>query len=106
MCDPKNSYDLIYKTLLELGTLGVRFYTTNRICIDRRFEKCSIEIYNVIYEVKLKISYIQLEDSIKVINVKPEFEDLRRISKQTNLTIKEVLFYCQPEVDKHFRNNN
>ena len=106
LCDPKNSYDLIYKTLLELGTLGVRFYTTNRICIDRRFEKCSIEINNVIYEVKLKISYIQLEDSIKVINVKPEFEDLRRISKQTNLTIKEVLFYCQPEVDKHFRNNN
>ena len=106
LCDPKHSFDLIYKTLLELGTLGVRFYTTNRICIDRRFEKCSIEINEVIYELKLKISYIQLEDSIKVINVKPEFEDLRRISKQTNLTIKEVLMYCQPEVDKHFRNNN
>jgi len=106
LCDPKHSFDLIYKTLLELGTLGVRFYTTNRICIDRKFEKCSIEINNVTYEVKLKISYIPLEDNIKVINVKPEFEDLRRISKQTNLTIKEVLAYCQPEVNKHFRNTN
>ncbi len=106
LCDPKHSFDLIYKALLELGTLGVRFYTTNRICIDRKFEKGTIEINNNIYELNFKISYIKLEDNIKVINVKPEFEDVRRISKQTNLPLKEILIYCQPEVEKHFRNNN
>ncbi len=106
LCDPKYSFDLIHKTLLELGTLGVRFYTNKRVCIDRKFEKTTIKINNDKYELNLKISYIQLHDSIKIINVKPEFEDLRRISKQTNLTIKEILTYCQSEVEKHFRNNN
>ena len=103
LCDPKHSFDLIYKTMLELGTLGVRFYTTKRVCINRKFEKCSIEINNDKYELNLKISYIQLQDKIKIINVKPEFEDLRRISKLTNLSIKEILIYCQSEVEKHFR---
>lgn len=106
LCDPTQSFDLIYKIILELGTLGVRFYTSKRVCIDRKFEKCNIEINNDKYELNLKISYIQLHDSIKVINVKPEFEDLRRISKQTNLTLKEILNYCQPEVEKHYRKNN
>ncbi|MFX0076395.1 MAG: nickel insertion protein, partial [Candidatus Hermodarchaeota archaeon] len=98
--------DLIHKIILELGTLGVRYYTTNRVCIDRKFEKIFLEINNKKYEVQIKISYIKLYDKIKVINVKPEFEDLRRISKQTNLTIKELLIYCQPEVEKHFRKPN
>ncbi|NVM16590.1 MAG: nickel pincer cofactor biosynthesis protein LarC [Candidatus Lokiarchaeota archaeon] len=106
LCDPKHSFDLIYKTLLELGTLGVRFYTTKRVCIDRKFEKCTIEINGVKFELKLKISYIQSRDQIKIINVKPEFEDLRRISKQTNLPIKEVLIYCQSEIEKQFRKNS
>jgi len=105
LCDPKHSFDLMYKTILELGTLGVRYYTSKRVCIDRKFEKCVIEIDNEKYELTLKISYIPMRDSIKIINVKPEFEDLRRISKQTNLTIKEISIFCQSEVEKHFGND-
>jgi uncharacterized protein (TIGR00299 family) protein len=105
LCDPKHSFDLMYKTILELGTLGVRYYTSKRVCIDRKFEKCAIEINNEKYELTLKISYIPMRDYIKVINVKPEFEDLRRISKQTNLTIKEISTFCQSEVEKHFGND-
>ncbi|MFX1448307.1 MAG: nickel pincer cofactor biosynthesis protein LarC [Promethearchaeota archaeon] len=106
LCEPKYCFDLIYKTLLELGTLGVRFYTSTRVCIDRKFEKCSIEINHHKYDLNLKISYVQLHDTIKILNIKPEFEDLRRISKQTKVPIKEILIYCQPEIEKHFRKNN
>ncbi len=105
LCNPQNNFDLIYKTLRELGTLGVRYYTTKRVCVDRKLEKSTIEVNNKNYELQFKISYIQMNDRIKVINVKPEFEDLKSISKQTSLPIKEILFYCQSEMEKHFRKN-
>jgi uncharacterized protein (TIGR00299 family) protein len=103
LCDPKYSLDLIFKTLFELGTLGVRYYTTKRVCVDRKFEKYTIEINNEKYELNFKISFIQLDNQIKIVNVKPEFEDLRRISKITKLPIKEIMIYCQPEIEKLFR---
>ncbi|MFX0009300.1 MAG: nickel insertion protein, partial [Candidatus Hermodarchaeota archaeon] len=106
LCDPKHSFDLINKIILELGTLGVRYYVTKRVCIDRKFEKCFIDIENEKYEVTLKIAYIQLPEGIKVLNIKPEFEDLRKISRKTNLPVKEILIYCQPEIEKHFRKIN
>ena len=105
LCNPQNNFDLIYKTLCELGTLGVRYYTTKRVCVDRKLEKSTIELNNKKYELHFKISYINMQDGIKVINVKPEFEDLKSISKQTNLSIKEILFFCQSEMEKHFRKN-
>ena len=46
-----------------------------------------------------------MNDEINVINVKPEFEDLKRISKESTLSIKEILFYCQSEIKKHFENS-
>ena len=105
LCNPQNNFDLIYKTLCELGTLGVRYYTTKRVCVDRKLEKSTIKLNNKNYELHFKISYIQMHDGIKVINVKPEFEDLKRISKQTSLSIKEILFYCQSEMEKYFGKN-
>ena len=105
LCNPQNIFDLIYKTFCELGTLGVRYYTTKRVCVDRKLEKSTIELNNKKYELHFKISYINMQDGIKVINVKPEFEDLKSISKETNLTIKEILFFCQSEMEKHFRKN-
>lgn len=106
LCEPEHIFNLINKILLELGTLGVRFYTTKRVCVNRKFEKTMIEIKNEKYELKLKISYFQLGELTKIINVKPEFEDLKRISKLTDLPVKEVLFYSQSEIQKHFRENN
>ena len=104
LCDPGYASDMINKTILELGTLGVRYYTNKRVCVDRQFEKCFIDINNEKYEVNLKISFIHLQDRIKIVNIKPEFEDLKRISIRSDLTIKEVLTYCQPEIEKRYRN--
>lgn len=106
LCDHKHIFGLINKILVDLGTLGVRFYTTKRVCVNRRFENCMIEINNENYELNLKISFIQLGDLTKTINIKPEFEDLRKISEQTDLSIKEVLFYSQSEIEKRYREYN
>jgi uncharacterized protein (TIGR00299 family) protein len=105
LCHPQNSFEIMHKIINELGTLGIRFYTIKRVCVDRKFEKSKIDINNKTYELNFKISYIKMNEEINVINVKPEFEDLKRISKESTLSIKEILFYCQSEIKKHFENS-
>ena len=103
ICDPSQSYDIVLKTLRELGTLGVRFYSSKRVCTDRKIVNEKIEINGKWYELNFKISFIEKGDKTEVINVKPEFEDLSIISKETSLPVKEILFYCQNVIEKLFR---
>ncbi len=105
LCHPQNSFEIMRKIINELSTLGIRFYTIKRVCVDRKFEKSKIDINSKTYELNFKISYIKMNDEINVINVKPEFEDLKRISKESSLSIKEILFYCQSEIKKHFESS-
>jgi len=105
LCHPQNSFEIMHKIINELSTLGIRFYTVKRVCVDRKFEKSKIVINSKTYELNFKISYVKMNDKINVINVKPEFEDLKRISKESTLSIKEILFYCQSEIKKHFESS-
>ncbi len=105
ICDPSHSYDFILKTLRELGTLGVRFYSSKRVCVARKIVKEKIEINDKWYELNFKISYIKNGEKTEVINVKPEFEDLSVICKDTSLTVKEILFYCQNVIEMLYKNN-
>ena len=102
LCHPQNSFEIMHKIINELSTLGIRFYTVKRVCVDRKFEKSKIVINSKTYELNFKISYVKMNDEINVINVKPEFDDLKRISKESALSIKEILFYCQSEIKKLF----
>jgi len=105
LCHPQNSFEIMHKIINELSTLGIRFYTVKRVCVDRNFEKSKIDINSKTYELNFKISYVKMNDEINVINVKPEFEDLKRISKESTLSIKEILFYCQSEIKKHYESS-
>jgi uncharacterized protein (TIGR00299 family) protein len=105
ICDPSRSYDLILKTLRELGTLGVRFYSSKRVCVDRKNVNKKIEINGKWYELNFKISFIKKGKKTEIINVKPEFEDLSVISKETSLPVKEILFYCQNMIEMLYKTN-
>jgi uncharacterized protein (DUF111 family) len=106
ICDPSRSYDFILKTLRELGTLGVRFYSSKRVCVNRKSVNEKIEINGNWYELNFKISFINIGEKTEVINVKPEFEDLRAISKETSLPVKEILFYCQNVIEMLYKTNS
>jgi len=105
ICDPSLSYDFILKTLRELGTLGVRFYSSKRVCIDRKIVNEKIEINGKWYELNFKISFIKKGEKTEIINVKPEFEDLSLISKETSLTVKDILFCCHNVIEMLYKNN-
>jgi len=98
VCHPEHKFDIIEQIITDLGTLGVRINTIDRVCVERKIESKKIEIEGRVYEVNYKISYIESETGIKIVNVKAEYEDLRKISKQSGLPIKEIQIIAQSKI--------
>jgi uncharacterized protein (TIGR00299 family) protein len=90
LCYPKYTFELIKKIILELGTLGVRYSLSNRVCIDRTIEKRTVEINNTKYEIHFKISSITLENSKEIVNIKPEYEDIKKISEESGIPVRKI----------------
>jgi hypothetical protein len=107
MREPKHKFDIIERILDELGTLGVRMNRVERICVARKNKKIEIEIENNTYELNYKISYIKLEDAKnQIINIKPEFDDLKNISTQTGLSVKNIQFMARNQLERVIKNEN
>ena len=85
----------------ELGTLGVRFTTSERVCVERIYENIEIEIDGKNYPIRYKISYIKSLDQKQLVNIKPEYEDLNKISELTGLSLKKVQMFAQEKL-KYF----
>lgn len=99
-CHPKSSFSLIKRIISELGSLGVRYSITKRVCVDRIIEEREIEIDQKKFKVKFKVSFSKLSGEEEIVNIKPEYEDLRKISNEIGIAIKKVLFFCQQEIAK------
>jgi uncharacterized protein (TIGR00299 family) protein len=105
LCHPEYKFGIIEKILDELGTLGVRMNTIKRVCVDRKIEYKNIIIKNKNYDIRYKISFIENENEKKIINIKPEYEDLRKISENSGLSIKKVLFFTQIQINNIYNKN-
>ena len=76
--------NLIFK---ETGTLGIRISPNiHRGLAKREFVKRTFEIEGKDYEVTFKIGYVNDE----IISERPEYEDLKRIAKETGLPLRKV----------------
>ncbi|MEM2753228.1 MAG: nickel insertion protein, partial [Nitrososphaerota archaeon] len=71
----------------ELGTLGVRFLTVGRFVAMREESLVDVRIAGRIFKVRVKRSFLPGGEPL---TLKPEFEDLRTIARETGLTIREV----------------
>ena len=92
---PKDAFNIIEKIINELGTLGVRYHTIKRICVDRKIIKTNIEVNNNKYDLQYKIAYIDTNDMKKIVNIKPEYEDLKKISKISGVSLKDIQTIAQ-----------
>ncbi len=104
LCHPEHTFKLIEKIIRELGTLGVRFNIINRVCVDRKIEKKSIEINEKFYDISYKISFIKSSKGLEIVNIKPEYEDLKKLSKDTGLTINKVQLIANTEIKEIYNN--
>jgi uncharacterized protein (TIGR00299 family) protein len=100
LCYPKYSFQLIEIMLRELGTLGVRYNTIKRVCIDRKLEETSIKVNEKDFRLKYKISYIKKGKESIIVNIKAEYEDLKNISKATGVPVKDLQVIFQSKVSK------
>lgn len=98
LCQPQHTFKLIEKIINELGTLGVRFNVINRICINRKIEKRRIKINDTTYEIDYKIAFIESDKGLEIVNIKPEYEDLKNISGDTGLTLKKIQLLVNAEI--------
>jgi len=79
--------DIIFR---ETTTIGLRFYNVKRKMLDREIKKIKTE-YG---DVRFKISCLKG----KIINISPEYEDIKRLSKKTGMPIKELVKRAGKEV--------
>ncbi|MHA1579008.1 MAG: nickel insertion protein, partial [Candidatus Freyarchaeota archaeon] len=68
--------------------LGVRLIPTSRLILKRETQVTSINVANKSYDLRLKIAR---DTDDRIIRVKPEFEDLKKIAKETNLPIRYII---------------
>ena len=79
--------DIINAIFKETGSLGIRIAPhMHRGIAKREFETKTFDINGKDYEVTFKIGYV----NGKVISRRPEYEDLKRIAKDTGLALREV----------------
>ncbi|MHA2007281.1 MAG: nickel pincer cofactor biosynthesis protein LarC [Promethearchaeota archaeon] len=103
LCFPKDVYKLSETMILELGTLGVRHNFVNRVCVDRTTEKQEIEIKGKKHQINFKISFIETDNKRKIVNIKPEYEDLKKISENTGIPVREIQFIIQGKIGQLYR---
>ena len=94
---PELESEMVDILVNEIGTLGIRTQTINRHVINRSEKKLSIRIEGKIEKVNLKISRNREN---KIIKIKPEYEDLKRISQKFKMSLREIEKIVNQEILK------
>ena len=71
----------------ETGTLGIRKSTVERYIMPRFNLLVPIKIENENHVINVKISK---NSEGKILNIKPEFEDIKKISEKLNYSLKRT----------------
>jgi uncharacterized protein (TIGR00299 family) protein len=76
--------DLLIKTILrETTTIGIRFYSVNRVILEREIKLLETEFG----KVRIKVSKVGQD----VFKVTPEYEDCKKIARKFNMPLIEVM---------------
>ena len=102
LSDNFNKEILIERLIKETGTSGIRMNEINRITLERNIIIMQVMINDSKYNLKVKITK---DSSNCIVNIKPEFDDLKKISeieKRSLKTIQESVMY---QIYKKFKVN-
>ncbi|MFX1237461.1 MAG: nickel pincer cofactor biosynthesis protein LarC [Promethearchaeota archaeon] len=98
LCNPAQKYKIMELMFENISTLGIRYCTIDRICVERIILCRNIVINSNKYNISYKLSYIDTDLGRKIVNVKAEYEDLRKISSDTGMSLKEVQIHAQSSI--------
>jgi uncharacterized protein (TIGR00299 family) protein len=86
--DKSKLNEMIEKLYLESGTAGIRIQEVKRIVLNRNIITISISLRNSTFDIRVKLTK---DSNGKIINVKPEFTDLKKISEATGFPLRDVM---------------
>jgi pyridinium-3,5-bisthiocarboxylic acid mononucleotide nickel chelatase len=97
---PEDSAKLARKIITETGSLGVRVIPTrHRLMAARKIEVIKLEVKGQIYEIAVKIA----RDSEGVLlNISAEFEDCKKVAKDSGVPVREVIRRAEEAARKIF----
>jgi uncharacterized protein (TIGR00299 family) protein len=87
LADRKDVKRLSRVVIEETGTLGVRVYQCERHVINREVIAVDVHVGGTKEQVKVKVAK---DTNGKVIRVKPEYDDVKRLSDKTGKPLREV----------------
>ena len=83
---PWMAEELADRLMRETGSLGVRMMDVPRVVADREIRTVRVELGGREFEVRVKVSRV----GERILGVKPEHDDLKRISARTGLPLRRV----------------
>ncbi|MEM3709057.1 MAG: nickel pincer cofactor biosynthesis protein LarC [Nitrososphaerales archaeon] len=93
-----NKVEYLSKILMEeTGTLGVRIIPCRRHILLRDFFNVKIKFDEVERVIKVKVAK---NSDGKIIRIKPEYEDAKKIANELGLPLREVLFIAEERARK------
>lgn len=81
----------------ETGTLGVRVFPCKRHIFGREVFQISLEVDGVKGSVNVKVA---VDGDGKVVQVKPEYEDVKRLAELTNKPLKELFGLAKTKAEE------
>ncbi len=87
ICSEESEKEITKTIFEETGTLGIRKSRIERYILDRFNLLVPIEIEEENFIVNVKISK---DSNGKIINIKPEFEDIKKIAEKLNYPLKRT----------------
>ena len=94
---------LIERLIKETGTSGIRMNEINRITLERNIIIIQVNVNETEYNIKVKIIK---DSSNNIINIKPEFDDLKKISEIENSSLKTIQELVMYQIYKKFKASN
>ena len=91
---------LIDKLFKETGTSGIRINEINRITLERNIIIIEVAINDSRYDIRVKITR---DSSNNIINIKPEFNDLKKIAEIEESSLKAIQELVMFQIFKKFK---
>jgi pyridinium-3,5-bisthiocarboxylic acid mononucleotide nickel chelatase len=93
--------DILDFLFTETGTLGVRIQEVDRIVLDREIIIMKCRILNKEFTIHVKVSK---DATGKIVNAKPEFDDIRKISGSLRIPLRMAYQIAISEIQSKFGN--
>jgi hypothetical protein len=103
LSDINKSDSLIERLFKETGTSGIRINEINRITLERNIIIIQVTVNHSKYDIKVKITR---DSSNNIINIKPEFNDLKKISDIEDSSLKAIQELVMYQIFKKFKGNS